>query len=62
MMALHQSMHASSGVCLWTLLSFVVLGVMVVIAGVHTYKQKKRDDDFRKDLEDSAAVAGAAGE
>ncbi len=37
---------------MWDVLCIVLLLVMLIIAGVHIYKQRKREDDFEDELEE----------
>ena len=36
--------------CLWTVLSLVVLVIMVALAVIHVMNEKKRDADFKKSI------------
>ena len=38
----------------WDVFSIVLILVIAVIAGVHVYKQKRREDDFEDELEEAA--------
>lgn len=57
MMELHQSIHASSGSCLWTLLAMAVAAVMVAVLTVHTVKQNRRESEHRDMLEDKFGIS-----
>ncbi len=37
---------------MWDVFCIVLLLVIVIIAGVHIYKQRKREDDFEDELEE----------
>ena len=41
----HSTIH------MWDILCIVLLLIMLIIAGVHMYKQKKREDEFEEELE-----------
>ena len=51
MFTLHQTIHDQYGICLWTVLTLVVLAIMVVWAIVHFVKQKKRSDEYEGELD-----------
>ena len=53
MFELHQTLHNTYGVCLWTILALIVFAIMLVWTIVHLYKQKRRNDKFEKELEDN---------
>ena len=59
----HELIHNAYGFaslsCLWTLLALAVLVLMVVMYLVHSRNQKKREDDFEKDMEDKYGPAGS---
>ena len=44
----HHFMH------MWDVLCIVLILIIAVIAGVHIYKQKRREDDFEDELEEAA--------
>lgn len=60
MFGLHETIHNTYGICLWTLLAFLVLIVMIIIAAVHIVKQKNRDDRNEKKRERYAEEMEAA--
>ena len=49
---LHQQIHDTYGMCLWTILAFIVFAIMIVITIIHIAKQKRRDDKFDNKMED----------
>ena len=51
MSGLHDALHNNYGVCLWTVLAFVVFVIMVIVAFVHVYRQNKKDEEFTRELE-----------
>lgn len=57
MMELHQSIHASSGSCLWTLLTLAVAAVLVAVLTVHTVKQNKRESEHKDMLEEKYGIS-----
>ncbi|MBQ0005009.1 MAG: hypothetical protein KBS68_04010 [Clostridiales bacterium] len=57
MMELHQSIHASSGSCLWTLLTLAVAAVLVAVLAVHTVKQNKRESEHKDMLEEKYGIS-----
>lgn len=59
MFELHQTLHAQSGICLWTLLAIIVFLIMVVILIVHLVKQNRREYKFEKELEKLAETEKA---
>ncbi len=39
--------HETLGMCFWTPFALIATIIAVVVAGVHTYKQKKREKEFQ---------------
>lgn len=60
MFELHQSLHMQNGICLWTLMAMIVFLIMVVIWGLHLYRQNKREYNFEKEMENKAEERKAA--
>ncbi len=37
---------------MWDVLCVILLLMIVIVAGVHIYKQRKREDDFEDEMDD----------
>lgn len=48
--------------CFWDLPAFLLLAVALVFFLVHRHKQKKREDEFAKELEEAREAQGLNGE
>lgn len=53
MFQFHEYVHNQYGLCLWTVLAFIVFAIMVVIAVIHIIKQGKRNEDFDREMADT---------
>ena len=56
---MHQYFHTTLGFCLWDILALIVFVALVVVLGVHIYKQKKRQKAMEEEL--AAKQSKAAG-
>ena len=52
MFQLHEYVHNTYGYCLWTLLAFLVLAIMLVMAIIHVVRQGRRNEKFDKEMTD----------
>lgn len=58
---LYETIHDSLGLCFWDLPAVLVGIIMIVVFAVHKHNQKKRQDEFEKDLEEKIkAITGEA--
>ncbi|MCI7248841.1 MAG: hypothetical protein MR492_04575 [Clostridiales bacterium] len=55
---LHEAMHADSGICLWTLLAFIIFLIIVALAIIHFAFNKKRDNEARREIEEMRKAKG----
>jgi len=51
MINLYDFVHDTLGMCFWTLPALIVAAAMIVIGLCHRHKQKKRQKNFDKKLE-----------
>lgn len=49
---LYQFVHNSLGICFWDLPALFIGVIMIIVVVGHRHKQKKREKDFEKDLEE----------
>ena len=54
----HEAMHADSGICLWTLLAFIIFLIIVALAIIHFAFNKKRDNEARREIEEMRKAKG----
>ena len=55
---LHESMHADSGICLWTLLAFIIFLIIIALAVIHFAFNKKRDNEAKREIEEMRKAKG----
>ena len=55
---LHEAMHADSGICLWTLLAFIIFLIIVALAIIHFAFNKKRDNEAKREIEEMRKAKG----
>jgi len=53
MFALHQTLHASYGVCLWTIIALIILVALIVLASYKIYKDAIQRKLFDKKIRDN---------
>lgn len=49
--SLHESMHAQYGICLWTLVAFIIFLIIIALAVVHFMFNRKRDNEARREID-----------
>ncbi|MBQ0018452.1 MAG: hypothetical protein KBS63_04455 [Clostridiales bacterium] len=53
MFQLHEQIHNTYGMCLWTILAFTVLAIMLVMATIHVIRQERRNEKFDDKMSDT---------
>ncbi len=52
MTELHQALHESMGMCIWTLLALVIFAAFTATAALHHVKNGKREKEFAEAFEE----------
>lgn len=55
---LHEAMHANSGICLWTLLAFIIFLIIIALAIIHFAFNKKRENEANREMEEIRKARG----
>lgn len=56
--SLHESMHAQYGICLWTLVAFIIFLIIIALAIVHFMFNRKRDNEARREIDEIRKAKG----
>lgn len=56
--SLHESMHAQYGICLWTLVAFIIFLIIIALAVVHFMFNRKRDNEARREIDEIRKAKG----
>ena len=58
---MHMALHAATGLCLWTVLAVLVLGVTVAVLAIHFQNQKARKARLERQSARTASAKATKG-